>query len=271
MTGPAARYIDLLMRCLTRELFLDQEVRDVDLDRWPGDRDELLAALRPNGWRVVEHAADPDIRAVGHDWPPTAETMVGRARLHNVAECAQRVLVDGVPGDFVETGVWRGGVCILLRGILAAHEVTDRTVWVADSFEGIPEPDGDRYPADEGIDFSGIPALAVPADQVRANFERYGLLDDQVRFLEGWFEHTLPEAPIDQIALLRLDGDLYQSTMDALGALYPKVATGGYVIVDDYLAWEGCRQAVDYYRAQHGIDDQIIEIDWAGVYWRREQ
>ncbi|MGI9601262.1 MAG: TylF/MycF/NovP-related O-methyltransferase [Acidimicrobiales bacterium] len=269
MTGAADRYIDLLMGCLTRELFLDQEVRDVDLDAWPGDREELLATLRPRGWRLVEAAADPEIRAVGHDWPPTAETMVGRARLHNVAHCARQVLAEGVGGDFVETGVWRGGVCILLRGILAAVGDTDRTVWVADSFRGIPAPDADRYPADEGIDFSGIGALAVSADEVRANFERYGLLDDQVRFLEGWFEDTLPSAPIEEVALLRLDGDLYQSTMDALTALYPKVSTGGYVIVDDYLAWDGCRAAVDDYRAAHAIDDEMIEIDWAGVYWQR--
>ncbi|MDH5235997.1 MAG: TylF/MycF family methyltransferase, partial [Acidimicrobiia bacterium] len=180
-------------------------------------------------------------------------------------------LDDGVPGDFVETGVWRGGVCILLRAVLAAYGDLDRTVWVADSFQGIPGPDGERYPADEGIDFSGIPALAVSADQVRANFERYGLLDDQVRFLEGWFEETLATAPIDQVALLRLDGDLYQSTMDAMRALYPKVTVGGYVIVDDYLAWDGCRAAIDDYRTTHGIDDEMVEIDWAGVYWRRSR
>jgi len=269
MTGPADRYIELMMGCLTRELFLDQEVRDIDLEQWPGDRDDLLATLRPRGWRLVEHAADPETRAVGHDWPPTAETMVGRARLRNVAECARRALDDGVPGDFVETGVWRGGVCILMRAILAAHGDTERTVWVADSFQGIPPPDAQRYPADDGIDFSGVAALAVSAEQVRANFNRYGLLDGQVRFLEGWFEDTLPDAPIEHIALLRLDGDLYQSTMDALTALHPKVSPGGHVIIDDYLAWDGCRAAVDDYRAEQGIDDELIEIDWAGVYWRR--
>ncbi len=271
MSGPVDRYLELMMRCLTRELFLDQEVRDVDLTDWPGDRRELLDVLRPRGWRLVEQTADARTRAVGHDWPPTAETMVGGARLANVTACARRVLDDGVPGDFVETGVWRGGVCILLRAVLAAYGDLDRTVWVADSFQGIPGPDSDRYPADEGIDFSGIPALAVSADEVRANFERYGLLDDQVRFLEGWFEDTLATAPIDQVALLRLDGDLYQSTMDAMRALYPKVTVGGYVIVDDYLAWDGCRAAIDDYRTTHGIDDEMVEIDWAGVYWRRSR
>ena len=99
---------------------------------------------------------------------------------------------------------------------------------------------------------SGVSTLMVGADQVRANFDRYGLLDDQVRFLEGWFADTLPMAPIEQLAILRLDGDLYESTMDALVPLYEKVSPGGFVIVDDYGAWEPCRKAVDDFRAQHG-------------------
>ncbi|HEX5587548.1 MAG TPA: TylF/MycF/NovP-related O-methyltransferase, partial [Acidimicrobiia bacterium] len=126
-----------------------------------------------------------------------------------------------------------------------------------------------QYPADEGVDLSGVDLLKVDVQRVQANFARYGLLDDQVQFLPGWFRDTLHVAPIEQLAIMRLDGDLYESTMDALTALYPKLSPGGFVIVDDYGAFEPCRRAVDDYRAANGIDDEIVEVDWTGAYWRR--
>ena len=263
------RYVDLLMGCLTRELFLDEEAHDVDLSEWPGDVDELRGTLRANGWRLTRRGGDAETRDDGNDWPPAAETMVGRRRLADVRQCVDSVLADGVAGDFIETGVWRGGVTILMRGMLEAWGDTERRVWVADSFQGLPAPDAEAFPQDVGHDMSGVPTLAVSADQVRTNFDRYGLLDDQVQFLEGWFRDTLATAPIEQLAVLRLDGDMYESTMDALEALYPKLSVGGYVIVDDYGAWEPCRQACTDYRERHGITDEIVSIDWTGVHWRR--
>jgi len=108
-------------------------------------------------------------------------------------------------------------------------------VWVADSFRGLPQAESNR--ADDVEDaLWTYDFLAVPIERVKANFARYGLLDEQVRFLPGWFEDTLPTAPISQIAVLRLDGDMYDSTMVALRSLYPKLSVGGYVIVDDYHA-----------------------------------
>jgi len=152
--------------------------------------------------------------------------------------------------------------------VLAALGDPDRRVWVADSFEGLPVPD-ERYPADAHLDWSDVEVLKVDADAVRANFDRYGLLEDRVRFLEGWFADTLPGAPIERLAVLRLDGDLYGSTMDALTALEPKVAPGGFVLVDDYGGWPSCREAVEDYRAAQGIDAPIHEVDWTGVWWRK--
>ncbi len=272
--SPAAdRYLDLLTGCLTRELFLDEEARNIDLNIWVdeagGDLDTLREVLRTNDWRIVHRGGDAAIREVGHDWPPTAETMVGRARLDNARALATQALVDDVPGDFIETGVWRGGVTILFRAVLEAYGDTDRSVWVADSFEGLPAPNADLYPADEGVDLSAIDALKVGVEAVKANFARYGLLDDRVQFLPGWFSDTLPEAPIEQLAVLRLDGDLYESTMDAITALEPKVSPGGYVIVDDYGAFEPCRKAVDDYRKAQGISDPITTVDWTGVWWQK--
>lgn len=263
----AVAYLDLLQRCLTREVFLDQEWWDADLRDWPGGADQVLPLLRERDWRVVRRG-DPAARAEGRDWPPTAETMIGSARLDNVVRCCVRALTDGVPGDLIETGVWRGGTTILMRGVLRALGDPDRRVWVADSFEGLPVPDV-RYPADDGLDWSHVEVLKVGADAVRANFERYGLLDDRVRFLEGWFADTLPDAPIEQIAVLRLDGDLYGSTMDALSALEPKVSPGGFVVIDDYGGWKPCRAAVQDYRRDHGITAPIRTVDWTGVWWRK--
>lgn len=264
---PAARYLSLLARCLTRDLFLDEEVRDVDLRTWPGGEPEgLRDVLRANGWRVVRRGASRDVRAVGNDWPPRAETMVGLARLDNVLDCTARALTDGVPGDLVETGVWRGGTAIFLRAILAALGDADRRVWACDSFRGLPEA---SLEIDEPMRFHTYPQLAVGLDAVRANFERYGVLDDRVRFVEGWFRDTLPGLPVEQVAVLRLDGDMYESTMDALTALEPKVAPGGFVIVDDYNGIEACRAAVTDYRRDAGIDAPVHEVDWTAVWWRK--
>jgi O-methyltransferase len=207
----------------------------------------------------------------GHDWPSSAETMIGHKRLDNIQHCIETVLTESVPGDFIETGVWRGGAAIFMRAVLAAHGVADRTIWVADSFRGLPAPDLERYPADEGDTLWTSQRLAVSVDDVRKNFERYGLLDDQVRFLEGWFADTLATAAIEQLAVARLDGDMYMSTWDAITVLYPKLSDGGFLIVDDYSdpGIKGCKQAIDDYRTREGITDAMEAIDWTGVYWRK--
>jgi len=156
-----------------------------------------------------------------------------------------------------------------MRAILKAHDVTDRTVWVADSFAGLPVPDAERFPIDSGLNLHESPHLAVTIDQVRENFERYGLLDEQVRFLRGWFRDTLPSAPIGRLALMRLDGDLYESTMDALTALYPRLSAGGYVILDNYQLIPSVRQAATDYRESQGITDEIGFPDWCSAFWRK--
>jgi O-methyltransferase len=143
-------------------------------------------------------------------------------------------------------------------------------VWLADSFAGLPRPDPAKYKADKGLRtelVAGI--LAVPETEVRANFQRYGLLDDRVCFLPGWFKDTLPDAPIDRIAVLRLDGDLYESTIQALDALYPRLSPGGFCIIDDYHNLKPCRQAVTDYRVQHGVSGDIVDVDGSCVLWRK--
>jgi O-methyltransferase len=276
----ATRYIELLKGCLTRELFIDEELTEVS--GWPrtvalGKPREVWAELDRMGWKIVKPTTRQVARLRGKDVPPHAETMIGRKRIDNLHQAVETVLDESVPGDLVETGVWRGGAAILMRGILVAHGVEDRLVWACDSFQGLPEPDVGQYPIDESLrldpeakrERSMKSVLVVSLDEVKANFEHYGLLDDGVRFLEGWFSDTLPGAPIDRVAVLRVDGDLYESTMDALVNLEPKVSAGGYVIIDDYNGLEACRTAVDEYRKERGIDDTIEEIDWTGVWWRK--
>jgi hypothetical protein len=211
---------------------------------------------------------DPLLREYGWDWPSVAHTMIGEKRLANVRYLAESVLGNGIEGDFIETGVWRGGACILMRAVLGVYCVKDRCVWLADSFEGLPPPDEEKYPADAGDKFHTFPELSVSLEQVTRNFEKYGLLDDQVKFLKGWFKDTLPNAPIQKVALLRLDGDMYESTMDALRALYGKVSVGGYVIVDDYHVVEGCKRAVHDFLSERNLSPILEEIDGVGVYWK---
>ena len=196
--------------------------------------------------------------------------MIGLKRLDNIEQCVKEVLKRRVPGDLVEAGVWRGGAAIFMRAILAAFREAGRSVWLADSFQGLPQPDLANFPMDAGDrHWELTPYLGIPLDVVRANFERYGLLDEQVEFLPGWFKDTLPNAPIEKIAVLRIDGDMYESTFEVLTSLYPKVSAGGYVIIDDYGVLPNCKAAVDDYRLAHGIDAPIQWVDWTGVYWQK--
>ncbi|MGH2521817.1 MAG: TylF/MycF/NovP-related O-methyltransferase, partial [Anaerolineales bacterium] len=220
------------------------------------------------GADLVRHA-DPESRREGRVWPKTAHTMIGAARLDNLRTCVEDVLNRGVPGDLIEAGVWRGGACIFMRGLLKAHAVSDRVVWVADSFRGLPPPLHKVDKADPAGALHKDRQLAISLEQVKANFAAYDLLDDQVRFLKGWFRDTLPQAPMERLAVMRLDGDLYESTMDGLVSLYPKLSSGGYVIIDDYGNIAACKQAVHDYRAKHAIREPIRRIDWAGAYWQK--
>ncbi len=210
----------------------------------------------------------PEVREIGSDWPSLAHSMIGNRRMGNLRAVCEDSIAERIPGDFIETGVWRGGACILMRAVLKAWGITDRRVWVADSFAGLPPPTPDKYPADRGDNSFEYRELAVSLEQVQANFSKYDLLDDQVRFLKGWFKDTLPAAPIERLAVLRLDGDMYESTMDTLNALYHKVSTGGFVIVDDFILPK-CRAAITDFRNAKNITETIIDIDGAGVYWRK--
>ena len=268
-------YLDLMKRCLSFSIW-GEVPRQVEMNELSTTQrlawQTLQAMNKEIPYRLAREVGfDPNLRLEGLDHPSLGHTMIGLKRLDNVQFCVESALADAVPGDLMETGVWRGGTTIFMRAILKAHQITDRKVWVADSFQGLPPPNEELFPADKGDAHHEQSHLAVSVEQVKHNFERYGLLDDQVEFLRGWFRDSLPTAPVKQLAVLRLDGDMYESTMDGLKHLYPKLSPGGYLIVDDYGYLESCRQAVHDYRNANGITETIHQVDWTGVYWRRAE
>jgi len=244
-----------------RALYLDNMERMLCNSIYP---DASLQSLRAGDSDDAE-----SLRREGRDWPAVAHTMIGVRRIQQLRGCVEQVLADGIPGDLIETGVWRGGATIMLSAVLAAYGVADRVVWVADSFRGLPRPNAEKYPKDEGLDFADFAELSVPVEDVRANFRKYDLLNERVKFVEGWFSETLSGVAASAFAVIRLDGDLYESTMDALTALYPRLSAGGFAIIDDYGAIPACKAATHDYREMHGIAEPVQEIDWTGVYWRK--
>ena len=273
---PADRYLDLLAKSVLDELYAENEFRLIYLRRCLQEiesfdnRVYLDTRAHPQWGRFAEgrHTGrflDDDLENSGFP-----HTMIGRVRLEHLRWCLDRVVRGEVPGDLMECGVWRGGAALFMRGFLAANGIAGRTVWLADSFAGLPPP---SLPQDEGEDMSAAvyPMLAVPLETVRETFARYGLLDAQVRFLPGWFRDTLPGSPVGSLALLRIDADLYESTRDVLANLYDRVSPGGFVIVDDYHCMETCRRAVDDFRADRQLSEPLQRIDWTAVYWRKSQ
>jgi O-methyltransferase len=170
----------------------------------------------------------------------------------------------------MEAGVCQGGATIFLRALQVAYEEAARRTWVADSFQGVPPPSHD-VDVHHKLDLSESrqPWIAFTRQMVEDNFRTYDLLDGHVHFIEGWFKDTLHAAPVEQLAILRLDGDLYESTWDTLAACYDRVVAGGFVIVDDYGALTPCRMAVDDFRRSRAITDRLRTIDWTGVFWRK--
>jgi O-methyltransferase len=233
----------------------------------------LTAVPQSGGTVAFESLADSERerRETGADWPANATTMVGLRRLDHLQDCVETVVRDEVEGDLIETGVWRGGASILMRATLAALDVEDREIWLADSFEGLPRSSPEEYPQDADTDLHyEFDFLAVSEEEVRAAFERFGVPEERVRFLRGFFSDSLP--PLKghhRWSLLRLDGDMYESTIVALESLYPDLSPGGFIVIDDYGAIPQCRQAVADFRAANGIEEEIREIDWTGAYWRR--
>lgn len=207
-------------------------------------------------------------RVEGREWPLRGLTMIGYDRLGDLQACVESVVADGVPGDVIEAGVWRGGSSILARATLDSLGDSDRMVWLADSFQGLPPPD-EAFPEDEQMTLHRHEFLAVPRADVEAAFRRLGL-DHDLGFIEGFFSETMPALRGRSWSIIRLDGDMYESTWLTLEALYPGLSRGGYLICDDYGEIAEGRRAVDEFRAANGIESTIERVDHTCVRWRRE-
>lgn len=267
----AELYLDLMKKVLTRAITANGVERHTLVPHGPKSallhRFNLMA--RGRGIEIVRLASSSaeDYLESGHEATnrvEDAETMLGTRQLDCMQRCIVDVLNRNVPGDLIEAGIWRGGMTIFMRAVLMAYQVTDRKVWVADSFAGLPEINKQH----EAFEWNRGD-MAVSLEAVKNNFARYGLLDEQVVFLKGFFSDTLPTAPIRQLAILRVDADLYQSTMDVLDHLYPVLSPGGYAIFDDYQNLPDCRRAIDEFRREHGITEEIEYIDKRAICWQK--
>lgn len=265
--GPTAEalrtaYLDLLKLSLCD--LAGANTREV---RWTGDHRlfsrELTDDLQVGG------------RTQGKDWPLDGFTMVGLDRLDDLRACIESIVRDGVPGDLIEAGAWRGGASIFARATLNSLGDDQRTVWVADSFQGFPVPEDGGADADRAIEspLSKIDFLAPSVEEVKGYFARFGC-EQGVTFVPGFFEDTLPSLRGERWSLIRLDADTYKATRLSLEALYPGLSTGGYLVVDDYFhpfISEACREAVDQYRRENRITEPIEQIDWTGARWRKQR
>jgi O-methyltransferase len=220
---------------------------------------------------VTASTTFPEYNWTNTCWGPDTMTMVSWIGIELSRYCIEDTIINGIEGDFIETGAWKGGLCVLAKYMFDYYKV-DKKVFVADSFEGLPKPDIEKYPQDTGDKHYLIPFLSVPIETVKENFRKFDLLDDNVIFLKGWFKNTLPTAPIDKLSILRMDGDMFESTFDALNNLYPKLSVGGYCIVDD-MDHVGCYLACMDYRNTHGITEQMFRVSEGDQtsFWQKER
>ena len=194
----------------------------------------------------------------GANLDPVSPSLIGwdgYRRMTMMERLIDYVLARDVPGDMVEAGVWMGGMTIFFAGLLRAKGAYERAVWNLDSFEGIParaDMELEKYPEDSNWAEAWEGKLNCSLEQVKINFEQFGLLDGNVKFVKGLFRDILPKCPVETIAVLRVDADLYLSTIQALEFLYPKLSPGGYVVFDDW-KFEPVRRAISHFREKHGI------------------
>jgi hypothetical protein len=261
---PARIYLDFIKRILTDTIY-DDSIRNIFFKN-PNliSKSQIMS--------ILEKPLDEESET-GKAFPPPqrAHTMIGIKRLNNIQFCLEDVIKNNIEGDLIETGVWRGGATIFMRMILKIYNITDKIVYVADSFEGLPKPDPIKYPKDKDDIHHTFDFLKVSSEDVKKNFESYNLLDNQVAILKGWFKDSMKNPPFDKLSLLRLDGDMYSSTWEVLENLYDKLSVGGYLIIDDFGAIPSCREAVNDFRSHKNIREPIQQIDWTGIFWKKTQ
>lgn len=200
-------------------------------------------------------------RINGLDW--NGYTMIGLRRLDNLEMCINSVIKNNVTGAIVEAGVWRGGACIFAAGVLKEAGVK-RNIYVCDVFDDtFPGP---QYECDSWTEVYDFTALSVSLGDVKANFNKFSLLTDNVIFKQGWFSDTLQTIE-EPISILRVDGDTYQSTLETL-QLEKNIPSGGFIIMDDWAINVSRRAFLDYFE-DRVTDKDVVEVDSLSVYWKK--
>jgi O-methyltransferase len=191
-------------------------------------------------------------------------TMIGLKRLRALDRLACRIDELGIPGDVVECGTCNGGSGALLARV-ACRSRYGRRVWLLDSFAGLPAPG--RHDPPTAARHTGL--CRGSPECVRHVLRRVGVPDEATTLVKGWFQDTLPSLPVGAIALLHVDADWYESVRTVLDHLYAKVAPGGFVVLDDYGYWEGCRRAWEDYCAEHALRVDMTWIDGNAAYLQK--
>lgn len=200
-----------------------------------------------------------------------SQTLVEAPFFREAPAMMERIKAEGIAGDIVQAGVWKGGSALFLHGLNRAYGL-DRELWLADTFYGF-DPSTVKHERDLKAlqafsDFQGEP---LSAQKVKDLFEKHQLLDDAVHFLEGDVKDTLPGSGISQIALLHIDVDFFEPTYNTLATLYDKLSPGAYVVIDDYgVPHFNCNDAVDQFRAERGISTPMTMMTHYIAWWRKE-
>lgn len=283
------RYLDLLRKSLVNELYIELEAQLIYcvLCGAYGEAPDLEELLKARSNRqVINHlfsnkvsgdsvhlkgidelgnsAIQPHLR----NYVEYAHTLLGHERLTHLEACLTQIVAEGIKGDVLQAGCWRGGSAVFLRGVLDVLGESKRRLWVADSFSGLPASTCGPDIGHE-MDASVYPVLSVSLDEVKEVFNKYDLLTDGVEFLPGWFSESLRHLPAKRIALLHIDADLYESTLDVLNMCYTNVVNGGFIVIDDYGILPPCREAVDEFLSSQNTEIVPIRVGDHAAYWRR--
>lgn len=208
-------------------------------------------------------------RLEGLDWPEDGLTMIGLKRMNNLHEMLDYVRKNNISGDLMETGVWKGGATIFMKLYCDLYGM-DKKVFVCDSFAGLPKPSG-NFKHDEGDTHYTETKLAISLEQVQNNFKLFKCLDDKVIFIQGFFGETLPNNElVEDLAILRMDGDMYESTYDVFHSCYDKLVDRGVCIIDDYCL-KGARECTHDFRQEKNIQSPLVKVDTCGVYWIKNE
>lgn len=238
----------------------------------------LNRVFKPLGYAVVKQSElldydlEPEFLDIYNFCKPY--TMTGVQKMYCLWQAVRYVIDNNIPGDFVECGVWRGGSSMLIARTLLSLNITDRVVHLFDTFEGMNAPTAKDIRTRDNADAVQLwnerlkdgreKWIKVDIDHVKANMRLTGYPESMTRFTKGPVEQTLPANAPNQIAILRLDTDWYESTLHEFQHLYPRLSPRGVLIVDDYGHWKGAKDATDEYITEHKLPLLLNRMDNTG-------